>query len=178
MRILFFFFGLLFIFSAKAQQTTDMPRRGEGITSFLKRNNRPGRTYYKAFLELNKKRLRGKKELQYGVRYVLPPLSEDCGGKGDATSSGSPVLHEPLFGKELAQVKVTSSRLKGACFYVVSLVLGLLLTWAVPALSEDMGVTELSDVHNVICGSVAAVYVAVLYVLLRRWERESGLSYS
>ena len=120
MRILFFFFGLLFIFSAKAQQTTDMPRRGEGITSFLKRNNRPGRTYYKAFLELNKKRLRGKKELQYGVRYVLPPLSEDCGGKGDATSSGSPVLHEPLFGKELAQVKVTSSRLKGACFYVVS----------------------------------------------------------
>ena len=64
------------------------------------------------------------------------------------------------------------------CFYVASLVLGLLLTWAVPALSEDMGVTELSDVHNVICGSVAAVYVAVLYVLLRRWERESGLSYS
>lgn len=120
MRILFFFFGLLFILSAKAQQATDTPRRGEGITSFLERNKRPGRTYYKAFLELNKKRLRGKKELQYGVRYVLPPLSEDCGGKGDAISSGSTVLREPLFGKELSQVKVTSNRLKGACFYVVS----------------------------------------------------------
>ncbi len=120
MRILFFFFGLLFILSAKAQQATDTPRRGEGITSFLERNKRPGRTYYKAFLELNKKRLRGKKELQYGVRYVLPPLSEDCGGKGDAISSGNTVLREPLFGKELSQVKVTSNRLKGACFYVVS----------------------------------------------------------
>lgn len=120
MRILFFFFGLLFILSAEAQQATDTPRRGEGITSFLERNKRPGRTYYKAFLELNKKRLRGKKELQYGVRYALPPLSEDCGGKGDAISSGSTVLREPLFGKELSQVKVTSNRLKGACFYVVS----------------------------------------------------------
>ena len=50
MRILFFFFGLLFILSAKAQQATDTPRRGEGITSFLERNKRPGRTYYKAFL--------------------------------------------------------------------------------------------------------------------------------
>lgn len=64
------------------------------------------------------------------------------------------------------------------CFYVVSLVLGLLLTWAGPAFSEDVGVTELSNVRNVICGSVAAVYVPVLYVLLRRWERESGLSCS
>ena len=29
-------------------------------------------------------------------------------------------LHEPLFGKQLANVKVTSNRLAGACFYVVS----------------------------------------------------------
>ena len=119
-RILFFFFGLLFILSAKAQQATDTPRRGEGITAFLERNNRPGRTYYKAFLELNKKRLRGKKELQYGVRYVLPPLKGSNGNGADASSTEDIVRTEPLFGKELSRVKVTSSRLKGACFYVVS----------------------------------------------------------
>lgn len=71
---------LLFVFTSisfQAQQTTDTPRNGEGISSFLKRNNRPGRMYYKVFLELNKKRLNGKEELQLGVRYVLPPLKNE-----------------------------------------------------------------------------------------------------
>lgn len=30
------------------------------------------------------------------------------------------MIHEPLFGKRLADVKVTGNRLQGACFYVVS----------------------------------------------------------
>lgn len=71
---------LLFVFTSisfQAQQTTDTPRNGEGISSFLKRNNRPGKMYYKVFLELNKKRLNGKEELQLGVRYVLPPLKNE-----------------------------------------------------------------------------------------------------
>lgn len=36
------------------------------------------------------------------------------------TRSGKGSVNEPLFGKRLANVKVTSNRLAGACFYVVS----------------------------------------------------------
>ena len=39
--------------------------------------------------------------------------------KAKTTKIGT-TIKEPLFGKELANVKVTSNRLAGACFYVVS----------------------------------------------------------
>lgn len=178
---------LLFVFTSisfQAQQTTDTPRNGEGISSFLKRNNRPGKMYYKVFLELNKKRLNGKEELQLGVRYVLPPLRSEGGdspvkkgitvrdnglrvaqqivskqdsakeslGEDEASgdtlfeegTAGDVVLQEitedtgtfesssltttgkrkgfvrePLFGKALADVRISGKRLQGACFYVV-----------------------------------------------------------
>lgn len=83
-------------------------------------------------MELNKKRLKGKEELRLGVKYVLPPLrnggnSVDGGKEGATDSSASKpagnrkrAINEPLFGKALADVKVTSNRLQGACFYVVS----------------------------------------------------------
>ena len=67
-------FCTLFAFNASAQEERDSPRRGEGISVFLERNKRPGRAYYKEFLELNKKRLKGKEELRLGVKYVLPPI--------------------------------------------------------------------------------------------------------
>lgn len=65
-------FCTLFAFNASAQEERDSPRRGEGISVFLERNKRPGRAYYKEFLELNKKLLKGKEELRLGVKYVLP----------------------------------------------------------------------------------------------------------
>lgn len=125
-------FSALFAFHASAQEERVTPRRGEGISSFLERNKRPGRTYYREFLKLNKKRLKGKEELQLGVKYVLPPLRNKGnsvgGGKEDSAdvsaskSAGNrnKTINEPLFGKALAHVKVTSNRLQGACFYVVS----------------------------------------------------------
>lgn len=130
--LLTIFFCTLFAFNASAQEERDSPRRGEGISVFLERNKRPGRAYYKEFLELNKKRLKGKEELRLGVKYVLPPLrnggnSVDGGKEGATDSSASKpagnrkrAINEPLFGKALADVKVTSNRLQGACFYVVS----------------------------------------------------------
>ncbi|AVM51635.1 N-acetylmuramoyl-L-alanine amidase [Bacteroides zoogleoformans] len=182
---LFLLFILTFIISIQAQQVTDTPKSGEGISSFLKRNNRPGKTYYKRFLELNRKCLNGKEELQLGVKYVLPPLKN--GGKNvsikknvavggndlrdgrqtaseqdsvkdnllrgevsedtlfeektvadvvlqETTKEDTDVfepsslqtsrkrkgfVREPLFGKALADVRVSGKRLQGACFYVV-----------------------------------------------------------
>lgn len=106
-------FCTLCVFNASAQEERDSPRRGEGISAFLERNNRPGIAYYKDFLELNEKLLKGKEELRLGVKYVLPPLSKPA-------ANGKKTINEPLFGKALADVKVTSGRLQGACFYVVS----------------------------------------------------------
>lgn len=115
-RFIILFLFLCFPLLACAQHETDTPRKGEGISAFLQRNHRPGKAYYDAFLELNRKKLRGKEELQYGVKYLLPPLQE---GQASA-QGGNAEVHEPLFGKSLSKVKVTGNRLKGACFYVVS----------------------------------------------------------
>ena len=49
-----------------------------------------------------------------GVKYQLPPL------KGAAATVARKPNYEPLFGKEMAEYKVTSSELKGCCFYLVS----------------------------------------------------------
>ena len=111
---------LLFFLPAtlQAQEATDTPRRGEGISAFLERNGRPGRAYYDEFIQLNKKHLKGKKELKYGVKYVLPPKRGKASAK--KRQGKGKTLHEPLFGKKLDDVQVTGNRLAGACFYVVS----------------------------------------------------------
>lgn len=107
----------LFTLSVAAQQTTDTPRNGEGISSFLQRNHRPGKAYYQEFLRLNAKKLKGKKELILGVRYVIPPLR---GEGAQSASAKKRQIKEPLFGKKLSHVDVTGSSLAGACFYIVS----------------------------------------------------------
>ena len=111
-------FCTLFAFNASAQEERDSPRRGAGVSAFLERNKRPGRTYYKEFLKLNEKRLKGKEELRLGVKYVLPPLRNSSASR--SAGNRKRAINEPLFGKGLANVKVTSDRLRGACFYVVS----------------------------------------------------------
>ena len=67
-------FCTLFAFNASAQEERDSPRRGEGISVFLERNKRPGRAYYKEFLELNKKLLKGKEELRAGSEVCTAPI--------------------------------------------------------------------------------------------------------
>lgn len=83
----------------------------------MQRNHRSGQAYYREFLRLNEKKLKGKKELILGVRYVLPPLKE--GGEQSVTAKKRQIK-EPLFGKKLSHVDVTGSSLDGACFYIVS----------------------------------------------------------
>lgn len=115
-------FCTFFIFHASAQGEYATPKPGEGISAFLERNKRPGKNYYKEFLKLNGKCLRGKEELQLGVKYVLPPLKKGAGASASSKPAAGKkrTVREPLFGKKLADVKVTSNRLQGACFYVVS----------------------------------------------------------
>ncbi|WP_308744477.1 N-acetylmuramoyl-L-alanine amidase [uncultured Bacteroides sp.] len=134
---------LIFLFSGTplwAQQKAT-PKSGEGISSFLLRHNRSPKKYYDDFIELNKQKLGKNNVLKVGVTYVIPPVKKSSGtstGNTEAkntTAKGAGIqqksskakttkigttINEPLFGKELANVKVTSNRLAGACFYVVS----------------------------------------------------------
>ena len=139
---------LAFLFSGTtlwAQQKAT-PKAGEGISSFLLRHNRSPKKYYDDFIELNKQKLGKNNVLKVGVTYVIPPVkkstttsakttpvkntgaknttSESAGTKQTSSKAKSTkigtTINEPLFGKQLANVKVTSNRLAGACFYVVS----------------------------------------------------------
>ena len=139
---------LAFLFSGTtlwAQQKAT-PKAGEGISSFLLRHNRSPKKYYDDFIELNKQKLGKNNVLKVGVTYVIPPVkkstttsakttpakntgaknttSEGAGTKQTSSKAKSTkigtTINEPLFGKQLANVKVTSNRLAGACFYVVS----------------------------------------------------------
>lgn len=124
------FFCLLFTDISLQAQDRAKPRSGEGIASFLLRNKRSPQKHYDAFVELNKAKLGKNKVLKLGVSYVLPPLnSTSTKASSTKTASSETILSkakkrtqvdEPVFGKQWSDVKVTSNRLAGACFYVIS----------------------------------------------------------
>ena len=116
LNIIFALFFTIFCVNRLQAQEKAIPKKGEGITLFLKRHNRTGISYQKQFIELNKNKLGKGNTLRIGVKYTLPPLQ----GKEAVASAIKRANYEPLFGKELASYKVTSSELKGACFYLVS----------------------------------------------------------
>lgn len=116
LSIIFALFLTILCANQLQAQEKAFPKKGEGVTLFLKRHNRTGAAYQKQFIELNKKKLGKGNVLRMGVKYTLPPLQ----GKEAVSAAAKRANYEPLFGKELASYKVTSSELKGACFYLVS----------------------------------------------------------
>lgn len=140
------FFAFLFSGTALWAQQKATPKAGDGISTFLLRHNRSPKKYYDDFIELNKKKLGKNKVLKVGVTYVIPPVKRSSAGTQAAGQQGGkpqadkkqtgkqqpgkqqPVkskkigstVNEPLFGKKLAKVEITSNRLAGTCFYVVS----------------------------------------------------------
>ena len=145
-RYILLFLAFLFSGTTLWAQQKATPKAGEGISSFLLRHNRSPKKYYDDFIELNKQKLGKNNVLKVGVTYVIPPVkkstttsakttpakntgaknttSESAGTKQPSSKAKSTkigtTINEPLFGKQLANVKVTSNRLAGACFYVVS----------------------------------------------------------
>jgi len=79
--LLFIVLSMLFAFG----QDTAKPVQGEGIYSFLKRNNRPGKEYEQKFIELNKDKLGKNQSLKLGVSYKLPPLAKPGADSEDIT---------------------------------------------------------------------------------------------
>lgn len=134
----FLLFSLLMSSTVLWAQQKATPKAGEGISSFLLRYNRSPKKYYDDFIELNKKQLGGKHVLKMGVTYLIPPVKKSTPYSGTISNNTDKKetketkttekakvtsrsrVNEPLFGPKLAEVKVTSNRLAGTCFYVVS----------------------------------------------------------
>lgn len=96
--LVLFVFVALFIFNGTLfAQEKAFPKKGEGITLFLKRHNRVGKEYHDEFVKLNKTKLGNGNSLKMGVKYQLPPL------KGAAATVARKPNYEPLFGKEMAE---------------------------------------------------------------------------
>lgn len=136
-RVLFYILTLILLVGCSvpvAAQEKVYPKRGDGISTLLKRHNREGIEYQRQFIELNKKRLGKRNTLLTGVAYTLPPLKNERSTKpknnstskttGKTTKKSKPDTakpgYEPLFGSALAKYDIVSSELKGATFYVVS----------------------------------------------------------
>ena len=142
---LFLLFSVLLSIPALWAQEKATPKAGEGISTFLLRHNRAPKKYYDDFIRLNKKKIGKDESLKLGETYLIPPaksslkttaqsgqknemVSETKKGKKEKEeeSEEKPAkatkarTSESLFGSQLADVKVTSKRLAGACFYVVS----------------------------------------------------------
>ncbi len=90
-----------------AQSRTAVPKKGEGLNTFLARHHISKKKDRKKFVELNKGRFSKKGGLLAGVRYRLP---NKLYRKTD----------EPLFGKKYRKFKKVSNKLSGAAFYLVS----------------------------------------------------------
>ena len=118
------FFCFLFSVSALWGQQKATPKPGEGISTFLLRHNRAPKKYYDDFIKLNEAKLGKGQTLKLGVTYLIPPVKKTA--PASATTAGSAAKkentgkkqparkterNEPLFGKLLANVKVTSNRL-------------------------------------------------------------------
>ena len=119
--LLLFLIALLCVNHLSAQEKA-YPKKGEGITLFLQRFDRSGSEYQKEFIRLNKGRLGKGNSLLMGVKYTLPPRKAASKGtsRGAKAVSTKKKNYQPLFGKALANYQVTSSELRGACFYLVS----------------------------------------------------------
>ena len=120
-----FLFCNFFVFSAE----TAKPKEGEGINQFLLNHGRNPKTYYDAFVDLNKNKLGKNNTLLKGVSYTIPPLSSNTSNTANAshasssstaTKNSSAMSTESLFGKNYKTYTVNSSKLKGATFYLVS----------------------------------------------------------
>jgi N-acetylmuramoyl-L-alanine amidase len=135
LSLIFLLFSLFLVFA----QEKDIPRKGEGIHAFLRRNNRSGAEYYEKFLKLNKGKFGKDHALLKGVTYLLPSSSATVDEVADLNDSVTipktldaedidldlvmPVStgthKQPLFGKKYENYTIKDRVLAGACFFLV-----------------------------------------------------------
>jgi N-acetylmuramoyl-L-alanine amidase len=120
-KIALFAFIILFVGSPVIYaQERDIPRKGEGIHAFLKRNNREGNIYYNEFIKLNKNKLGKDNSLLKDEKYILPPFSSDVSEEKETNlRSGGKAFKQALFGSKYENYTQIDNSLEGACFFLV-----------------------------------------------------------
>ncbi|MDR2680798.1 MAG: N-acetylmuramoyl-L-alanine amidase [Tannerella sp.] len=107
-----------------SSKKTAIPGQGEGIYRFLINNGCDPKIHFDEFVALNKNKLGKNNTLIKGVSYILPPLTAEAAKSPtlppNSDANGRKKRKEPLFGKKYDDYTVTSGKLKGATFYVVS----------------------------------------------------------
>jgi N-acetylmuramoyl-L-alanine amidase len=112
-------FLILFMipYNGITQNTEVVAEKGEGIYRLLTRNGLSATEYMEPFIELNKSKLGRNNSLIEGRKYTLP------GGIGTVESKSlgtGKIMHYDIFGEKYADVEITSDKLKGAVYYLVS----------------------------------------------------------
>lgn len=97
-----------------AQHKKATPKTGEGLHSFLVRNNLSPGKHKNKFIKLNKGKFGKNYSLLSGVSYKLPDNSIS------GTSSTNKYYNETLFGRKYAKFKQESNDLGGAVLYLIS----------------------------------------------------------
>ena len=111
--LIIFIFSYCSLFALPTERAK--PKEGEGIYRFLLNNGRDPNVHLDEFIELNKSKLGKNNTLIKGVSYILPYTSSKPEENNQTAKN-----KEPLFGKNYAEYKVESNKLKGATFFLVS----------------------------------------------------------
>ncbi len=94
------------------------PIEGDGIYSFLQRWNRMDSTYVSEFIHMNRERINAQGGLELGTVYLIPPLHP--GDVYPPHEKESEPTDRNIFGSKYRHFSLTSNRLKGTCFYIIS----------------------------------------------------------
>ena len=111
-----YIFILFFYVSPLFAQEKATPRRGEGVSSFLKRHNCLSQKQMEEFIKVNQNKLGKNNTLILGVSYILPSPQNFSSNEKTLNSKRK----EPLFGRELEEYTIKSHALLGACYFLVS----------------------------------------------------------
>ncbi len=116
--ILFFVF-LMIPDLGLAQETEVVAEKGEGIYRLLTRNGLSVSDNLDSFIALNKDNLGKDNTLIEGEKYILPEKNSLAENTEPAKAKAK-IMHFDIFGDKYADVEITSDKLNGAVYYLVS----------------------------------------------------------
>lgn len=120
-RFIFTFFltALILPQYGSAQTKEAVAEKGDGIYRLLTRHGLSVSENMDSFIELNKQQLGRDNSLIIGKKYKLPSVADIMDKVTIGKSTGKTVRYE-IFGKKYENVEITSSKLKGATYYLMA----------------------------------------------------------
>ncbi len=114
----------IFPFDASAQNKEVVALKGDGIYRLLTRHGISVSDYMDEFIALNKNVLGKNNTLIAGVKYKLPEAGAASKKQTQASAptkakTTGKIVHYDIFGKDYADIEITSSKLKGAVYYLL-----------------------------------------------------------